>query len=534
MQQDIVLKRKRFSQITFLLRGGIVCIILAVLIACFYLIPGGKMETNNYTASDFRLQGLKLQKDGSYITTNVDPQMSVNFKKSIYVQDICITFGQAVHSEWDLQVFYADNADIFTEERSMLISVNKNSDKVTIPLDKTVAKIRLDLGSKSKVPFYINTIEINKNDKASRYIAFGLLFILIFAVLYILFFMMVSYSGIAKKELLEKRLNKGQILFDIFAFSIYILIFFLVISDSNNLQKDSFWKEELTPATINAVNDLSGKYFNYTIAGNDSYIVYDINEGTYNRGIVYFNRKVSNDTRLGIYYTSKTEWFSEENKTTCTVVKDTDYAVFSLPSNYKISSLRVDYEGENGIEDIQGRKFCIESLYTVKSGDILADIHGFLNIRILQKLLLLTILFSIIYFAVYKQNNFWNNYYAHIKLRTTIEVSLIFILPVILMWKYLSGQMCFIFSDVGNDSYFQFYPYALHTADRMRNGQWMDLFSFLEGLGNKESFLFPNLDNWISLFGRGHVAYLFGLSVYLKMALSGLFACIWFFWTIWY
>ena len=109
------------------------------------------------------------------------------------------------------------------------------------------------------------------------------------------------------------------------------------------------------------------------------------------------------------------------------------------------------------------------------------------------------------------------------KIRVAVEIMMIFILPSILFWQYISRQTCFVFSDIASDSIGQYYPQLLHVADRVKNGQWAEMFSFMIGLGNKEEPIIPNISNWTAMFGKENVAYLMGISIFLKVALSGLF-----------
>lgn len=110
----------------------------------------------------------------------------------------------------------------------------------------------------------------------------------------------------------------------------------------------------------------------------------------------------------------------------------------------------------------------------------------------------------------------------NIRNRSLVEQALIVILPIILFWRYLSGHTAFVFNDIADDSFHQYYPGLLHLADRLQAGQWTDAFSFAVGLGNKESSIIPWFDNWPAFFGRENVAYLMGVNAFLKMALSGL------------
>lgn len=95
---------------------------------------------------------------------------------------------------------------------------------------------------------------------------------------------------------------------------------------------------------------------------------------------------------------------------------------------------------------------------------------------------------------------------------------------VILYWEYLCGNVFYIFTDCGSDSFSQSYPYLLHEADRFRNVTWRAMFDFSVGLGDVVAPFIPGLDNWVALFGREHIAYLLGISQCLKVILAGMTA----------
>ena len=107
-----------------------------------------------------------------------------------------------------------------------------------------------------------------------------------------------------------------------------------------------------------------------------------------------------------------------------------------------------------------------------------------------------------------------------------ILLTLLILIPTLVYLDFLTGERLYIFNmlDRGADSVAQVYPGLLSTADRIRNGLWGEMINFRQGLGDGEAALFPNLGNWVSFFGENAVARLMGVSQWLKVVLSGVFA----------
>ena len=105
---------------------------------------------------------------------------------------------------------------------------------------------------------------------------------------------------------------------------------------------------------------------------------------------------------------------------------------------------------------------------------------------------------------------------------TMVDVLCIILLPTVLFWNYLTGRYCFVFGDVASDSVSQYYPDLLHVSDRVAKGLWDTAFSFVIGLGNRESALFPGVNNWPGFFGSDNVAYLMGINIFAKMLFAGI------------
>ena len=105
-------------------------------------------------------------------------------------------------------------------------------------------------------------------------------------------------------------------------------------------------------------------------------------------------------------------------------------------------------------------------------------------------------------------------------------IALLILIPTTVYLDFLLGDRRYIFSmlDRGADSVGQTYPFLLNTASRIQKGLWGELFNFQQGMGDAQAAIFPTLTNWVTFFGEANVAYLMGVSQWLKVVCSGLFA----------
>lgn len=113
-----------------------------------------------------------------------------------------------------------------------------------------------------------------------------------------------------------------------------------------------------------------------------------------------------------------------------------------------------------------------------------------------------------------------------IKRENTIKmlpIVLLIVVPIIVMWRYLTGEMIFVFEDIASDSVAQIYPSYLNYARTIEQGNIAALYNFTIGLGTPQGAMIPNFSNWVCFFGEENVAYLMGVSYLIKLILSGLF-----------
>ncbi|WP_170832846.1 YfhO family protein [Butyrivibrio sp. INlla16] len=108
-----------------------------------------------------------------------------------------------------------------------------------------------------------------------------------------------------------------------------------------------------------------------------------------------------------------------------------------------------------------------------------------------------------------------------------LQIAIIVILPILLFGKYIIGVTNFVLGDIASDNIFQTYPELVHIANRIESGENDVGYTFSLGLGSGEGPIFLGLSNWFCVFGSQRVAYFEGISIVLKIILSGLFIYQW-------
>ena len=97
------------------------------------------------------------------------------------------------------------------------------------------------------------------------------------------------------------------------------------------------------------------------------------------------------------------------------------------------------------------------------------------------------------------------------------------ILVFVVYWKYLIGQKVYIFTDIATDSAGQIYPNLIYLAREISSGNILNRWNFFSSIGNSAEMILPKLSNLEAYFGVENVAYLMGLSMVIKVFLSGVF-----------
>lgn len=97
----------------------------------------------------------------------------------------------------------------------------------------------------------------------------------------------------------------------------------------------------------------------------------------------------------------------------------------------------------------------------------------------------------------------------------------------IIYHKYLLGEYVYLFnSDIASDSFYQTFPDLVSTARTITAKAFGEHWNFNESLGNLSGLVYPTLNNWVAFFGINNVAFLMGVSQFMKVLLAGfLFYC---------
>lgn len=313
----------------------------------------------------------------------------------------------------------------------------------------------------------------------------------------------------------EKKIRRKVVIAIVLFFVLFVISIF---TSADKYLKSSFWESDLIRAQYLFSNDISGDLEDAKITGMDPYVVFSIDEGQYDRGIVYFSEPAEYDEFYCLFFINNLEESEEWGILNCKRYAKDDYISFSIPYDKNIKYLRLDLESPR-----YGQKLQLDCASLVKK-TIISDLHAVLNRCTQIKLLIAILVLVTVIIAVYSKLDFGQYHCGAIQKIVSFDWLLLIMLPLILFWKYLSGQAYFMFLDVGADSFGQLFPALTHMADRVSEGQWGECYSFLTGLGIGEESIFPNLTNWVSLFGRDKVAYLMGVSICLKMVFSGILA----------
>ena len=102
-------------------------------------------------------------------------------------------------------------------------------------------------------------------------------------------------------------------------------------------------------------------------------------------------------------------------------------------------------------------------------------------------------------------------------------------LTIILYWRYIIGERCLVFIEIGSDSYAQSVPFFLNSAYRIAEHDF-SFWNFSQSLGMSYPQIY-GIEYIVSLFGRDNVATMMLVSQMIKVVLAGvffyLFLCYW-------
>lgn len=259
-------------------------------------------------------------------------------------------------------------------------------------------------------------------------------------------------------------------------------------------------------------NDMDMQEDKYVITGTDAFIIYDLGEEQrlFN-GKLYLKSVTEEEIPVQIFYAGRNKKFREENSYFSKIKKGKDDLILQFPDT-NIQYLRVDICKNTGEQVTRIRQMTAAA----KDNDIYLKIFSIFYNKWGLAAAFLMILGVVLYFRQLR------DFAGRHEYLTACVCVLLCVTG--LYWKYIFGDQYFIFYDVAGDSLFQTYPNLLHTARRIQDGEWAARFSFSIALGDAQSALLPDLHNWIALFGEEHIAYLLGLSQWMKVVLAGILA----------
>ncbi len=265
------------------------------------------------------------------------------------------------------------------------------------------------------------------------------------------------------------------------------------------------------------MNDVLKEEDKYTVTGRDAYLVFDLGEEQeLLNGKAYLGEPVKQDTDIQLFYADSAAGFSEDQSYFTSIKKGEDGLVFELPGDQN-RCVRIDIVEDTG--------YCLMiQRVTASAAEWTSYVRLCLSLYNLGHSFILYLGTVLLVWMIRKNYNMIHDFVCRYEF--SAAVFFITVCVTILYCKYISGEIYYIFNikDIGADSYCQTYPYLISTARRISNGLWKEIFNFTEGLGNANSSLVLGLNNWITLFGEKNVAYLMGVSQWLKVILTGAFA----------
>lgn len=102
-----------------------------------------------------------------------------------------------------------------------------------------------------------------------------------------------------------------------------------------------------------------------------------------------------------------------------------------------------------------------------------------------------------------------------------IGIPLLFAVGVLFCYRqYITGNVCFVFKGIADDSFWQTYPNLYSLANKVENGTALIGYDFTKGYGAVRDFSVYNPFNWVILFGTNMLPYLMGISQIVKVFLA--------------
>lgn len=152
-------------------------------------------------------------------------------------------------------------------------------------------------------------------------------------------------------------------------------------------------------------------------------------------------------------------------------------------------------------------------------------VHSGSHTRYSLENLFLSVIFILLFGLCVNARSLYNDFKTDHK-RVFYYFCAVFIgITIVVYWKYLVGNTVFLFggADIASDSFYQTFPDLVYQAQKISQGVWWEHWNSHSFLGSAQGVIYPTLNNWIVFFGTENVAYLMGVSQFLKVLLAGFF-----------
>lgn len=187
--------------------------------------------------------------------------------------------------------------------------------------------------------------------------------------------------------------KKGIIIYSLLCIAVLLIVCRINVS---NLRSECFLENKAIETTLMATNDLEEADNNYSITGEDAYLIFALNEET---GCLNFQlnfaEELNADISIQVFYADDNGGFSENNSFLITGEKGNDNLTAALPCK-NVRYIRIDLNGEEGDTfSITGLRIVERNIQTVFE-TFFSD-----TAESLQTVVICIVFLSLIYFGLY-------------------------------------------------------------------------------------------------------------------------------------
>lgn len=309
-----------------------------------------------------------------------------------------------------------------------------------------------------------------------------------------------------------------------------IIIFFVVsvrtyfgIDKMQNLFVEENFIDDISINEIVALNGIVKESETYRIVGEDPYIIYSV-ERLNSKGIqLIFSTPFNNGGEIQLFYSQTVEGFSEEQSVKRHIEPGENSVV--IPVRLKdVCFLRIDTDFSKNLE------FQITNIRSDRKPVTYNDIFNnkYLIGNLLISICILALIIVIYKSIFYKEGEIRSNFFRRNVRQFVALFCIVTIIFLILYQNFIIGVNCYLYYDVGSDTYFQYWPKYLFHIDFCRNGGNSG-YSLQKGLGeyvNNAIGYFFNPFDWTFFIMDSEKALIF--SLYLKIVWIVFFSWLYF------